>query len=170
MPATRFRSRALWAATILLRGFQTLRPQRQNKAGGGRGRPEIVEHLGAAEKGGNRCPGCPGHQATDALLAAMLHQSFLLGSLYELDMFGPSRNDSEPQQVPRSSTSRSSCDDYGEIAEDATNAFSQPHTACCLLPTAQPVHESVRTLHLFHRSGHSSNDVIDRSGAQAVSG
>src|SRR5262245_13638368 len=29
-----------------------------------------------------------GHHATDALLAAMLHQAFLLGSIYELDMFG----------------------------------------------------------------------------------
>lgn len=29
-----------------------------------------------------------GHRMTDALLAAMLHQAFLLGALYELDMFG----------------------------------------------------------------------------------
>jgi serine phosphatase RsbU (regulator of sigma subunit) len=29
-----------------------------------------------------------GHRITDALLAAMLHQAFLLGSTYELDMFG----------------------------------------------------------------------------------
>jgi serine phosphatase RsbU (regulator of sigma subunit) len=29
-----------------------------------------------------------GHRATDALLAAMLHQALLLGSLYELDRFG----------------------------------------------------------------------------------
>jgi len=29
-----------------------------------------------------------GHQITDAVLAAMLHQSFLLGALYELDIFG----------------------------------------------------------------------------------
>ena len=29
-----------------------------------------------------------GHRATDALLAAMLHQAFLLGAIYELDMFG----------------------------------------------------------------------------------
>jgi len=29
-----------------------------------------------------------GHKVTDALLAAMLHQAFLLGSTYELDMFG----------------------------------------------------------------------------------
>ena len=26
-----------------------------------------------------------GHQMTDALLAAMIHQAFLLGALYELD-------------------------------------------------------------------------------------
>ena len=29
-----------------------------------------------------------GHRITDAVLAAMLHQSFLLGALYELDIFG----------------------------------------------------------------------------------
>lgn len=29
-----------------------------------------------------------GHLITDALMAAMLHQAFLLGSIYELDMFG----------------------------------------------------------------------------------
>ena len=29
-----------------------------------------------------------GHQITDALLAAMLHQAFLLGALYEMDYYG----------------------------------------------------------------------------------
>jgi len=29
-----------------------------------------------------------GHQITDAFMAAMLHQAFLLGAIYELDMFG----------------------------------------------------------------------------------
>src|SRR5262245_34877983 len=29
-----------------------------------------------------------GHRITDALVAAMLHQAFLLGSYYELEMFG----------------------------------------------------------------------------------
>jgi serine phosphatase RsbU (regulator of sigma subunit) len=29
-----------------------------------------------------------GHRITDAVLAAMLHQAFLLGAIYELDMFG----------------------------------------------------------------------------------
>jgi serine phosphatase RsbU (regulator of sigma subunit) len=29
-----------------------------------------------------------GHRVTDALVAAMLHQAFLLGALYELDLFG----------------------------------------------------------------------------------
>jgi len=29
-----------------------------------------------------------GHRMTDALIAAMLHQAFLLGAIYELDMFG----------------------------------------------------------------------------------
>ena len=29
-----------------------------------------------------------GHRVTDAFMAAMLHQAFLLGAIYELDMFG----------------------------------------------------------------------------------
>jgi len=29
-----------------------------------------------------------GHQSTDAMLAAMVHQAFLMGALYELDLFG----------------------------------------------------------------------------------
>jgi serine phosphatase RsbU (regulator of sigma subunit) len=53
------------------------------------GRAEIVEHL-------RRCQGMAGivlidvsgHRVTDALLAAMLHQAFLLGATYELDLFG----------------------------------------------------------------------------------
>ena len=32
-----------------------------------------------------------GHQMTNALLAAMIHQAFLLGALYELDRMGRSR-------------------------------------------------------------------------------
>src|SRR4029079_17207466 len=29
-----------------------------------------------------------GHHTTDAMMAAMLHQAFLLGAIYELDQFG----------------------------------------------------------------------------------
>jgi len=53
------------------------------------GRPEVMAHLERCKtKAGMALMDVSGHQATDALLAAMLHQAFLLGSLYELDMFG----------------------------------------------------------------------------------
>jgi len=54
-----------------------------------KGSPEVVENLLRCQRtAGIALIDVSGHQATDALLAAMLHQAFLLGSLYELDMFG----------------------------------------------------------------------------------
>lgn len=53
------------------------------------GRPEVAAKLAAcARRAGIVLADVSGHQATDALLAAMLHQAFLLGSIYELDLFG----------------------------------------------------------------------------------
>jgi serine phosphatase RsbU (regulator of sigma subunit) len=53
------------------------------------GRPEIVEHLERCQHmAGIAVIDVSGHRVTDALLAAMLHQAFLLGSIYELDRFG----------------------------------------------------------------------------------
>jgi serine phosphatase RsbU (regulator of sigma subunit) len=53
------------------------------------GRLEVAENLRRCQrKAGIALLDVSGHRVTDALLAAMLHQAFLLGSLYELDMFG----------------------------------------------------------------------------------
>jgi serine phosphatase RsbU (regulator of sigma subunit) len=53
------------------------------------GRLEIVENLRRCQKmAGVVLIDVSGHRVTDALLAAMLHQAFLLGAIYELDMFG----------------------------------------------------------------------------------
>jgi len=53
------------------------------------GQHEIAERLkGCQRKAGIALLDVSGHRVTDALLAAMLHQAFLLGSIYELDMFG----------------------------------------------------------------------------------
>jgi serine phosphatase RsbU (regulator of sigma subunit) len=53
------------------------------------GRSEVVEELRrCARTAGIAVIDVAGHRVTDALLAAMLHQAFLLGSIYELDMFG----------------------------------------------------------------------------------
>jgi serine phosphatase RsbU (regulator of sigma subunit) len=54
-----------------------------------RGKLEVAENLRLCQrKAGIALIDVSGHRVTDALLAAMLHQAFLLGSLYELDMFG----------------------------------------------------------------------------------
>src|SRR5213080_2685411 len=51
------------------------------------GRSDVMANLERCkQKAGIALMDVSGHQATDALLAAMLHQAFLLGSLYELDM------------------------------------------------------------------------------------
>ncbi len=53
------------------------------------GRPDIMANLRACQtKAGFALVDVSGHRVTDALLAAMFHQAFLLGSIYELDMFG----------------------------------------------------------------------------------
>jgi serine phosphatase RsbU (regulator of sigma subunit) len=53
------------------------------------GRWEVVENLRRCQRmAGIVLIDVSGHRVTDALLAAMLHQAFLLGAIYELDMFG----------------------------------------------------------------------------------
>src|SRR5438067_5483610 len=53
------------------------------------GRLDIVENLKRCQrKAGIAVVDVSGHRATDAVLAAMLHQAFLLGAVYELAMFG----------------------------------------------------------------------------------
>ena len=54
-----------------------------------KGRLEVVENLKRCQQtAGIALIDVSGHQVTDALLAAMLHQAFLLGSIYELDISG----------------------------------------------------------------------------------
>src|SRR5437773_8296728 len=54
-----------------------------------KGRQEVVQNLLRCQQtAGIAMIDVSGHQATDAVLAAMLHQAFLLGSLYELDISG----------------------------------------------------------------------------------
>ena len=52
-------------------------------------RPDVVEQLRRSQRtAGIAVVDVAGHRMTDALLAAMLHQAFLLGAIYELDVFG----------------------------------------------------------------------------------
>lgn len=54
-----------------------------------RGRPAVVEALLRCKtRAGIAVADVSGHRVTDAILALMLHQSFLLGAIYELDLFG----------------------------------------------------------------------------------
>ena len=92
------------------------------------GRSEVMANLERCKsKGGIAVLDVSGHQATDALLAAMLHQAFLLGSLYELDMFGTiTRRLFENLNMRfyhSSSRHKFMTMIYGEIAEDATFRF-----------------------------------------------
>jgi serine phosphatase RsbU (regulator of sigma subunit) len=53
------------------------------------GRHDVADNLeGCQHKAGIAVIDVAGHQMTDALLAAMLHQAFLLGAIYELDRYG----------------------------------------------------------------------------------
>jgi serine phosphatase RsbU (regulator of sigma subunit) len=55
----------------------------------GRGREDVAEKLlECRQRAGILLADVSGHRVTDALIAAMLHQAFLLGVYYELDRFG----------------------------------------------------------------------------------
>jgi serine phosphatase RsbU (regulator of sigma subunit) len=68
-----------------------------------------------------------GHHVTDGLVAAMLHQAFLLGALYELDMFGHITRrlfeNLNSRFYQSSSRHKFVTMIYGEIAENATFRF-----------------------------------------------
>jgi len=68
-----------------------------------------------------------GHRATDAMLAAMFHQAFLIGVLYELDLFGHITQrlfENLNQRFYRTSKrDKFITAVYGEISEDATFRF-----------------------------------------------
>lgn len=75
-----------------------------------------------------------GHRSTDAMLAAMLHQAFLLGSIYELDLFGEITQHLFENLNTRFYTSsgvhKFITMIYGEITEDARFRFiSAAHPA-----------------------------------------
>lgn len=53
------------------------------------GKADVADNLRRCERmAGIAVVDVSGHRVTDALLAAMLHQAFLVGTLYELDMVG----------------------------------------------------------------------------------
>lgn len=92
------------------------------------GRPDIVANLDHSRRtAGVALIDVSGHRATDAMLAAMFHQAFLLGVLYELDMSGHVTRrlfENLNQRFYRTSkVDKFITAVYGEISEDATFRF-----------------------------------------------
>lgn len=94
----------------------------------GEGKLDVVENLKRCQRtAAVALMDVSGHRVTDAFMAAMLHQAFLLGAVYELDIFGR-----VTQRLFENLNTRfyeSSGDHkfvsliYGEIGEDASFRF-----------------------------------------------
>ena len=92
------------------------------------GRPDVVDNLERCKhKAGIAVIDVAGHRMTDALLAAMLHQAFLLGATYELDRSGQITRrlfeNLNTRFYQSSGTHKFVAVIYGEIAEDSTFRF-----------------------------------------------
>jgi len=92
------------------------------------GRMEVVAHLERCKRrAGIAILDVSGHHASDGLLAAMMHQAFLLGSIYELDMFGNITKrlfeNLNTRFYHSSSLNKFVTMIYGEISEDTTFRF-----------------------------------------------
>jgi serine phosphatase RsbU (regulator of sigma subunit) len=92
------------------------------------GRHEVAENLeGCWHKAGIAVMDVAGHRMTDALLAAMLHQAFLLGAIYELDRYGQITRrlfeNLNTRFYQSSGTHKYVSVIYGEISEDAKFRF-----------------------------------------------
>jgi serine phosphatase RsbU (regulator of sigma subunit) len=102
-----------------------------------RGRPDVVANLRRCQKtAGIAVLDVSGHRVTDAFMAAMLHQAFLLGAIYELDMFGHVTKrlfeNLNTRFYQSSSDHKFVSLIYGEISEDAGFQFlsaAQPFPA-----------------------------------------
>lgn len=93
-----------------------------------RGKHDVVENLQRCRAmAGIALLDVSGHRMTDAFLAAMLHQAFLLGAVYELDMFGRLTKrlfeNLNTQFYEWSSDHKFVSMTYGEISEDASFRF-----------------------------------------------
>jgi serine phosphatase RsbU (regulator of sigma subunit) len=101
------------------------------------GRPDLVANLVRCQKtAGIAVLDVSGHRLTDAFMAAMLHQAFLLGAIYELDMFGQVTRrlfeNLNTRFYQSSSEHKFVSLIYGEISEDAGFRFlsaAQPYPA-----------------------------------------
>src|SRR6266851_3393085 len=102
-----------------------------------KGRLGVIENLRRCQKtAGIALLDVSGHRVTDAFMAAMLHQAFLLGAIYELDIFGQVTKrlfeNLNTRFYQSSSEHKFVSLIYGEISEDAGFRFlsaAQPFPA-----------------------------------------
>lgn len=143
------------------------------------GRHEMVENLRRCQrKAGIAVADVSGHQITDALLAAMLHQAFLLGAIYELDQFGDVTTrlfeNLNTRFYRSSSVSKFLTMIYGEISEDGTFRFiSAAHPMPVVFSNRYDriVDISADTMTKFPPIGLlPSYDDVDRNASQSVLG
>jgi serine phosphatase RsbU (regulator of sigma subunit) len=92
------------------------------------GRAEVVQNLERCQKtAGIAVLDVSGHRVTDAFVAAMLHQAFLLGAIYELDNYGQVTRrlfeNLNTRFYQSSSPHKFVSMIYGEISEDARFRF-----------------------------------------------
>jgi serine phosphatase RsbU (regulator of sigma subunit) len=92
------------------------------------GRHDVVQNLEwCRRKTGIALVDVSGHRMTDALLAAMLHQAFLLGAIYELDTHGRITRrlfeNLNTRFYQSSGAHKFVSLIYGEVADDATFRF-----------------------------------------------
>jgi serine phosphatase RsbU (regulator of sigma subunit) len=143
------------------------------------GRLDIVENLKRCEcTGGIALIDVSGHRMTDALLAAMLHQAFLLGALYELDRFGQITRhlfeNLNTRFYQSSGTNKFVSLIYGEISEDAKFRFlsaGQPYPSVFSHRHDRFMEVSPHLCLSFPPLGMlPSFDVIDRNTTESVLG
>jgi serine phosphatase RsbU (regulator of sigma subunit) len=99
------------------------------------GLPDVVHNLRRCQKkAGIALLDVSGHHITDAFLASMIHQAFLIGAMYELDQFGHITGrlfeNLNTRFYQSSGAHRFVSMTYGEISEDARFRFisaAQPH-------------------------------------------
>ncbi len=143
------------------------------------GRPDVVANLERCRtRAGIALMDVSGHQITDAMMAAMLHQAFLLGSLYELDMFGHITKrlfeNLNSRLYQSSSREKFVTMIYGEIAQDTTFRFlSAAHPPPVVFSNEHDrfMEVSPDLCTSFPPIGTlPSNDVIDRSKTKSALG
>ena len=107
---------------------QALRPRRPDRTATAEAKAAVVDGLvPCRRRAGIVVLDVSGHQITDSLLAAMVHQAFLLGALYELDRFGQITTqlfENLNTRLYRSSGAHKFVSlFYGEVSEEGTFRF-----------------------------------------------